>query len=93
MLKIVVGAQTATTVTKTVHKPGGGRRAGIFLQFYLLVAVVVGDLEVPELGLHVVVLLGDAAELLGEVLVAFLVASVGLLVPLRGQQATGKKKK
>lgn len=54
---------------------------------YLLVAIVVRDLEVPELGLHVVVLLGDAAELLRELLVAFLVASVGLLVTL---QAKGK---
>lgn len=49
----------------------------------------------PELGLHVVVLLGDAAELLRQLLVALLVASVGLLVPLqeKKKKKTTKKKK
>lgn len=53
---------------------------------HLFVAVVVGNLKVAELGLHIVVLLRDPAELFRELLVALLVSSVRLLVPL------GKKK-
>lgn len=52
------------------------------IKTYLVVTVVVGHLEVPELGLHVVVLLRDPSELFREFLVALLVAGVGLLVTL-----------
>lgn len=49
----------------------------------LLVAVVIGDLEVPKLGLHVVVLLGDPAVFFSQLLIALFVSSVRLLVSLK----------
>lgn len=59
---------------------------------YLVVAVVVGHLEVSELGLHVVVLLRDPSELFREFLVALLVAGVGLLVTLDKKKNTETQK-
>lgn len=49
---------------------------------HLLVAFVVGDLEVAELGLHVVVLLRDPSKFFGQLFVSLLIASIGLLVSL-----------
>lgn len=49
----------------------------------LLKTVVVSDLEVPKLGLHVVVLFGDPAVFLGQLLIALFAPSVRLLISLK----------